>query len=132
MRTDTYTKVVLTVICLALLSMTSMRWTTSGATVRAATPTVSAQKWEYKGIVRTWDFTHVTNSLGFSTFNWNTPTCYDDGQKFDCTDGLVGAFNRLGAQGWELVTAEPRVTWGPPYNTGLTNEESYLFKRPKS
>ena len=78
------------------------------------------QKWEYKLVLRTRGWERNKGLLaeeGFHSTGWN----------LNIEEMLPG----LGNDGWELVAVTPRSgnygqTWA-----GMTNEELWVFKRPK-
>lgn len=69
------------------------------------------QKWEYKIIT-------CQRSIGlFSNYEWDK----------DIESMLPG----LGEEGWELISVVPESSaWGEN-NSGSTNEEKWIFKRPR-
>lgn len=128
MRTDIYTKAVLTGICLALFLIAGMGWIVPEASVHAAPtpPPVSTQTWEYKIYVRSWAW--KTNDDGYDFF-WDKSTCSEDGNAAHCDVGT--ALDQIGAQGWELVSVEPRASHAGNAWAGATTAEAWTFKRPK-
>lgn len=46
--------------------------------------------------------------------------------------GVVGQLPELGEQGWELVTVVPRSSVGGCSSAGVTSDELWVFKRPKT
>lgn len=46
--------------------------------------------------------------------------------------GVVGQLPELGDEGWELVTVVPRSSVGGNAIAGVTSDELWVFKRPKT
>ena len=84
------------------------------------------QKWEYKTIVRV---------RGWEAFEKDKAFHWAGDWNFDFIEEL----ETLGNEGWELVAVSPRsgVLGGSWYQSvshdyaGFTNEELWVFKRPK-
>ncbi len=87
------------------------------------------QRWEYRTIHRTRQMQYEATEDWVSCGPW-TPADIDD------------ELNKLGAEGWELVSVSPRSNHGSngaytsagrgryPIVSGLTNSELFVFKRP--
>jgi len=45
---------------------------------------------------------------------------------------VVGQLPELGDEGWELVTVVPRASVGGTSSAGVTSDELWIFKRPKT
>lgn len=45
---------------------------------------------------------------------------------------VISQLPRLGAEGWELITILPRSSEGGAPSAGVTSDELWVFKRPKS
>lgn len=70
------------------------------------------QQWEYKVF-------HRQRSLhGMSVTEWD--------------ENIVSQLPQLGDDGWELVTILPRSSVGSSGGAGVTTDEVWVFKRPKS
>jgi hypothetical protein len=46
--------------------------------------------------------------------------------------GFVELIQRLGDDGWELVSVVPRSSIGGAESSGFTSEQVWIFKRPKT
>jgi hypothetical protein len=145
MKTDTYTKSVLTCIALCLVILVIEQWNGRRATAVYAAP-VAPQQWEYK-------------YLAEDLLKWS-----DDGNSIEPgdtidVDGVTAPRNTvnqvwasLGLQGWELVTCTSRQELyqrfvnfavansssssldGKIYGdlgNGVTSKDMCTFKRPK-
>lgn len=124
MKIDRYTKVMLTLIFLALIGLMVARSGERPQTVHAATPLA----WQYKFL----SLVHSNNRLDESLVE----TVYEDGNKLDIgAQGVHQRVYQLGAQGWELVTVEPASLWassaGFYSGAGATTVEAWVFKKPK-
>lgn len=85
------------------------------------------QKWEYKFVLRT------RGVGGFGHTNVGDWEVFEDGKSLGKIDTSVVS-QRLGENGWELVSVSPRSSQalcGSESTAGITSEELWVFKRPK-
>jgi hypothetical protein len=90
------------------------------------------QEWEYKTIVRSRTMKGDKDGFWYPQ-DWNAPY-YD----------MDPILQQLGKEGWELVAISPRSGYGSSLNmyaggsgggpiiSGVTTQELWVFKRPKS
>ncbi|MCO5177218.1 MAG: hypothetical protein M9890_09645 [Thermomicrobiales bacterium] len=71
------------------------------------------QAWEYRVFHRQREVT-----MGEVTSGWD--------------ENIVAMLPELGAAGWELITVLPRSSSGGAVNAGMTTDELWIFKRPKT
>lgn len=50
----------------------------------------------------------------------------------DWDSGVVGQLPQLGSEGWELVAVVPRSSTPGTASGGVTSDELWVFKRPKT
>jgi|SRR5579859_7439320 len=127
MKTDTYTKTVLSLIFLALLMIAGAKSREEMQAVHAAAPT-RPQAWEYKFLL----FSHWYSSFTGSY----TEQISEDGKKLNINgQGINQKIYDLGSQGWELVTVEAESEYkdssGFYARAGATTDITWTFKRPK-
>jgi hypothetical protein len=130
MKTDIYTKAILTAIAV-LLSINVI----DGRMVHSITAHAQAQNltWEYKTISRFRDFgmDGVADKDSFRLHfagQWNTWD--EDGIRLGRQVQMPEKVKELGLQGWELVAIEGRSGTASSVYSGATNEEMWIFKRP--
>ena len=111
------------------------------------------QKWEYKTIYRWrgWAAREEKDDFHQNAGPWSSWS--EDGKRLPTPVNIEGKLKELGEQGWELIAVEPRSniiggvsrTYGftaniigggktEGYSTdyaGFTNEDLWVFKRPK-
>jgi hypothetical protein len=130
MRSDTFTKTVLTIIALPLAVLAGKQWKAPVPTVHAA----PVQTWEYKivqevAIYRTGN--SITDSYSYYIGDWEI---YEGENKI--SGHISQELDHLGAQGWELVsvtgiTAPNTKDFSVDEVKGATTHIDYVFKRPK-
>jgi hypothetical protein len=134
MKTDIFTKTVLSVIALASVVLVGENFQASHTNVRAAT----AQEWQIKSVICHLRRNGVTISGAASwEEDGNRPT-----DSLNDAAGLAKRIQFLGSQGWEPVTVVPLSThlWTDPQNgvradsqhgfaeNGATTELMYIFR----
>jgi len=96
------------------------------------------QKWEYLHIFRKRVYRRESGRYFNAATNWETTATSEGGQKKVEAKDFFDFTNKLGDDGWELVAISPRsgMLGGEGMNisldfAGFTNEEMWVFKRPK-
>lgn len=89
---------------------------------------VMAQPQEVKKIQR-WDYCYVSSPFAYETAtNWKVSVSYGGEVRMADSDVTgIAALNKLGAEGWELISASDEVVreGGPPIRT------RFILKRPR-
>jgi hypothetical protein len=117
MRTDTCTKMVLTLIAISLVVLAGEKLTSTTSAVHA---NPGYQKWEYKTAIFRYTWTGDGNVAGAD--------CVVDNASAPCA-GLIA---QLGGDGWELVSVVPESRKTGPTWAGVTTQQSWVFKRPRN
>ena len=123
MKTDAYTKLVLTVMAIVLVSnalkpVLNPETASAQGTAGKQAPTVARTNWEYKMIT-------VSNPTEDSIISWG-----EDGEALPKPVQYLVKAEELGAQGWELVSFTPlsHPVSGPG---GRTTNYAFVYKRQK-
>jgi hypothetical protein len=131
MKTDIYTKAVLTAIAV-LLAITSI----NGKIANSITANAQVQNrtWEYKTISRFRDFgmDGITDRDSYRLHFASPWNLWDeDGIRLGRQVKMPQKVKEMGQQGWELVAIEARSGTASSVYSGATNEEMWIFKRFK-
>jgi hypothetical protein len=121
MKTETITKLFLGIIACALVVLAGESFIKPVFPVQAA----ARQQWDYKILNHT-----RQNDQNSGEF---VEAFYEDDKEAKFTS-MTARAQQLGAEGWELVSAEPRSIGGGSSffaTPGSTSSEIWIFKRPK-
>jgi hypothetical protein len=109
----------------AVLSLGLLAFPFAYKKVEAQTKNGSSTGWEYKSINR---WREATPQFG-GTAQWGNWQSFEDDLTEPLSGNMAQQLNRLGAQGWELVTSEVFLTYFGD-NTVQGQTRRMIFKRP--
>jgi hypothetical protein len=90
------------------------------------------QKWEYLYITRTRGWKKEKLLEGWiKASNWVCTIETATGTQEFPYKYLPEALEKLGDEGWELVSVSPRSSYMGQHTAGFTTDEIWVFKRPK-
>jgi hypothetical protein len=110
MKPDTYTKVMIAVVGAMLivfaLKPLVLPGTIASAQGQKSSAGIGRQAWEYKIIARSRGFKTEAGDGRWQAMEWNYWS--EDQKELSLPVNIDAKLSQLGAQGWELVSVEPR------------------------